>query len=287
MFQEIPVFEENIYAFKATGKLTDEDYRQFLPRLTEVVEKYGPLSLFIELEDFQGWEPKAAWADMKFGLEHAEDFERIAIVGEKRWLKWMTALGNLFTPTEIRYFTRDELQQAWDWLRKADEKEEKQSPATETAETSPVIIKPYAHILVAIDFTRHSDAALRRAVELARHHNAKLSLIHAMEQMIYQYADVETVIIPNNFFAEERALFEQAEARLSDMAKKLDLPCVQHKVLWGSPKSTVLSYAEAQNADLIVTGSHGRHGLARLMGSTASGIMHGARCDVLVVKLQG
>jgi len=109
--------------------------------------------------------------------------------------------------------------------------------------------------------------------------------VHAIEHMIYQYADVEMVIVPNNLFAEERVMFEHAEAQLASMTKKVKLPDVQHEVLWGSPKSTVLSYAEAQNVDLIVTGSHGRHGLARLMGSTASGILHGARCDVTVVKL--
>ncbi|HID46936.1 MAG TPA: hypothetical protein EYP34_14450 [Chromatiaceae bacterium] len=281
MFQEIPVFEDNIYAFKATGKLTDEDYQQFLPRLTTLIHKYGPLSLLIELEDFQGWEQKAAWEDMQYGLQHDDDFDRIAIVGENRWQKWMTALGNLFTHTKIRFFMRDELQQAWDWLRKADEK----NKMSDEEKPAPVNIQPYRHILVATDFSRHADAALQRAMELAQYYDARLSLVHAIEHMIYQYADVEMVIVPNNLFAEERVMFEHAEAQLASMAKKVKLPDVQHEVLWGSPKSTVLSYAEAQNVDLIVTGSHGRHGLARLMGSTASGILHGARCDVTVVKL--
>jgi len=48
-----------------------------------------------------------------------------------------------------------------------------------------------------------------------------------------------------------------------------------------------LSYAAAQNVDLIVVGSHGRHGLARLLGSTATRIVHNAKCDVIVVRLPG
>lgn len=59
MFQAIPVREENIFAFKATGKLTDADYQQFLPELTSLINQYGPISLLVELEGFHGWEAKA------------------------------------------------------------------------------------------------------------------------------------------------------------------------------------------------------------------------------------
>lgn len=44
--------------------------------------------------------------------------------------------------------------------------------------------------------------------------------------------------------------------------------------------------AEEQKADLIVIGSHGRHGLGRLLGSTANGVLQGAPCDVLAVRIR-
>lgn len=44
--------------------------------------------------------------------------------------------------------------------------------------------------------------------------------------------------------------------------------------------------AKEQRCDLIVVGSHGRHGLALLLGSTANDILHGAPCDVLAVRLK-
>ena len=52
----------------------------------------------------------------------------------------------------------------------------------------------------------------------------------------------------------------------------------------GSTKMSIVKLAKKIGADLIITGSHGRHGLVNLLGSTASGILHGADCDVLVVK---
>ena len=53
---------------------------------------------------------------------------------------------------------------------------------------------------------------------------------------------------------------------------------------FGSIKNEVLKVAQENDIDLIVTGSHGKHGLALLLGSTADAILHGAKCDILIVR---
>ncbi len=282
MFQEIPVNEPNIFAFKAIGRLTEQDYQAFLPKLTGLLKEHSPLSLLIELEDFHGWELKAAWEDFKFGKDHDADFERIAIIGDKQWQRWMTALGKGFISTEVRFFKRDELQKAWDWLRGIDAGE--QVGAQTTAEIEP--LKPYSHIVVAVDFSPHSERAVSRALELARLYKARLSLIHTVEHIAYPYYDYDMLMsTPYDFLDEDQPIHDSAVKRLKHIAAELDYPDVQYEVLWGVAKTTVLSYAEAQNADLIVAGSHGRHGIARLMGSTSTGIVGNARCDVTIVRL--
>ncbi len=282
MFQEIPVNEPNIFAFKAIGRLTEQDYQAFLPKLTDLLKEHSPLSLLIELEDFHGWELKAAWEDFKFGKDHDADFERIAIIGDKQWQRWMTALGKGFISTEVRFFKRDELQKAWDWLRGIDAGE--QAGAQTTAEIEP--LKPYSHIVVAVDFSPHSERAVSRALELARLYKARLSLIHTVEHIAYPYYDYDMLMsTPYDFLDEDQPIHDSAVKRLKHIAAELDYPDVQYEVLWGVAKTTVLSYAEAQNADLIVAGSHGRHGIARLMGSTSTGIVGNARCDVTIVRL--
>ncbi len=278
MIQELPVDEKNIFAFRVSGRLTDDDYQQFLPRLDELIKAHGRISLLIELDDFRGWELKAAWDDLKYGLEHEDDFERIAIVGDKRWYGWFVKLAGAMSSTDIRYFNRDDLQAAWTWLREGDVE-----PATETL-PEPVV-EPYRHILVAIDFSRFSQAALKRAVELGRHYDAKLSLIHALEPIVFATGDTDGVIVPYDYVEQEHLLFEAAKKRLDKLAGSLDYPNASHEVIWGAPKSAILSYAEAQSVDLIVAGSHGHRGLARLMGSTTSALVHSARCDVTVVKI--
>ena len=279
MFQILPVDVDNIMAVKASGKLTDQDYQQFLPKLNEFIDtSESPVSLLIELEDFHGWDKKAAWDDFKFGMKNEDDIARIAIVGENRWQKWMTVLGDAFTSTDMRYFPKAELSQAWSWLR---------SPQEEEVDSGDgeFVLLPYRHILLATDFSEHSAVALKRAVELAKIYKARLSLIHAVESVAYP-EDTDFLIAPTYEYLEtDQILFDQAQERLGKIAKSLQLDNVQHEVIWGSPKYAVLSYAEAQNVDLIVTGSHGRHGLARLLGSTASSLVSSASSDVVVVRI--
>ncbi len=75
MFEILPVNDDkDILAFKATGKLTDADYKQFLPVLEEMIRNNGRISLYIEMQAFEGWEAKAAWDDLRFGLQHDDDF---------------------------------------------------------------------------------------------------------------------------------------------------------------------------------------------------------------------
>ena len=53
----------------------------------------------------------------------------------------------------------------------------------------------------------------------------------------------------------------------------------------GSPKSVIMNKAQELGADLIVVGSHGRHGIQLLLGSTANAVIHHANCDVLAVRV--
>ncbi len=279
MFQPIPVFEENVFAFKVTGKLTKKDYDEFLPVLTTLIHKYGPISLLLELEDFHGLEPEAVWEDYKFGTAHDKDFLKIAIVGDKRWERWMTVLMDAFTKTEIRFYRREDAAIAWDWLRDIEEKDEA------TSEKEKNSIKPYKEILVATDFSPHSEKALFRAKEIAAKYNANISILHVMEPLGSYEHDYMMVGVPEQYDHTDRILYTNAEKRLEELKNELGLPNVSGEVLWGTPKTTILLYTEGKKIDLIVMGSHGRHGISRLIGSTTNGVINHARCEVLSVNI--
>lgn len=272
MFEIIPVNDKDVIAVKATGKLTDADYRTFLPELEKLIQQSGPVSLYVELEDFQGWEVKAALDDLRFGLQHDKDFRRIAIVGGNSWEHSGVGLANLFTRTRIRYFSKDDAKAAWDWLREAQEKQMPVKP-----------VKPYRHILLATDFSAYSELAAQRAIELSRQYDARLEVLHIIEEVAI-YTDLYDPVIADIPLQDE-ALKEQADSSMQKFIEKTGLPeTISRHVEWGRPKWSIVSWARENEVDLVVLGSHGRHGLARLLGSVSSGVLHQSSCDVLVVK---
>ena len=83
----------------------------------------------------------------------------------------------------------------------------------------------------------------------------------------------------------ERALERSARERLRQLSRDPGLPRAPIDVLFGRAKIGIVDYACDHGVDLIIMGSHGHHGLARLLGSTTSAVNHAAPCDVLAVHL--
>ena len=80
-------------------------------------------------------------------------------------------------------------------------------------------------------------------------------------------------------------LVEEARESLDKLAAELGQADAQRWVVLGSTGPEIKRTAEEHDVDLIVVGSHGRHGLALLLGSTANAVLHGAPCDVLAVRV--
>ena len=102
---------------EASGTLTSGDYDEVLPRIEALAEQRGPLRFYIELKDFRGWSPAALWRDIKFDMRHQADMDRVAIVGENRWEKWLTQLSRPFFRADVRYFAREHADEARRWVR--------------------------------------------------------------------------------------------------------------------------------------------------------------------------
>ena len=143
----------------------------------------------------------------------------------------------------------------------------------------------YQHILFAADFT---DEALRvgeRAKDIARRYGARLSLIHVIEDVnISLGGGYELLpVLPD---LPDEALLGEARKALGEMAHRLETEGAEQWVVSApSTKEGILDAAREHGVDLIVVGSHGRHGLALLLGSTANAVLHGAPCDVLAVRI--
>ena len=139
----------------------------------------------------------------------------------------------------------------------------------------------YQNILVAIDLNEEADQVIQRAQQLALQSSAKLTLVHVTEPLSYAYGGD----MPMDLSSIQTELYDQAQQRMSDLVQQKQLGEVDQLLLSGHIKTEVHRVATELNSDLIVVGSHGRHGLALLLGSTSNGILQGATCDVLAVRV--
>jgi hypothetical protein len=99
----------NVTGIRATGKLTDADYKQTLiPRLESLFGEHGKVNvLFYMDESFEGWD-----------LDDRADFEKLAVVGGPAWVDWCIKLGGFLMKGEIRIFPVDQLDRAWNWVKR-------------------------------------------------------------------------------------------------------------------------------------------------------------------------
>ena len=121
MIETIETGSPKVLGLKLCGKLHDEDYKQFVPNWETILTAQGKVRAFVEFEDFQGWDLHAALDDLKFGLKHYSDFERMAMVGDRKWEKWMAGFCKPFTKAKVKYFDKSEVDAAWKWLQENDE----------------------------------------------------------------------------------------------------------------------------------------------------------------------
>ncbi|MEJ2454689.1 MAG: universal stress protein [Candidatus Thiodiazotropha sp.] len=141
----------------------------------------------------------------------------------------------------------------------------------------------YQHILVAIDFSDEIDQVMHKALAMMTGPETRVSLIHVVEYSPYLFPP--DTPLPIDFDLEEQFI-ERANERLDELAQRVGLTQASRFVEAGSPTLEIVRVALEQAADLIVIGSHGRHGLQRILGSTASGVLHTAPCDVLAVRIE-
>lgn len=117
MIEILKETEGILIATNAKGKLTEKDYDKLLPLLNERLKKFYKIRWYFEMEDFEGWSIKAFWEDVKFDSKHFNDFEKIAMVGDKKWEKIMTDLMKPFTAAQVKYFNISEKDKALMWIR--------------------------------------------------------------------------------------------------------------------------------------------------------------------------
>ncbi|MDG0979047.1 MAG: universal stress protein [Halieaceae bacterium] len=139
----------------------------------------------------------------------------------------------------------------------------------------------YKKILIAIDLSEESIQVVKRGCAMAAEKAAEVHLIHVIEPLSFAYGGD----IPMDFSGIQEEISDQARMQLAQVGTDYRVDTANQHTVFGRPEVEIHQMAEELGADLIVVGSHGRYGLALLMGSTANGVLHGASCDVLAVRV--
>lgn len=107
--------KDNIVSMSVLGRFTLEDYKEFEQAVLYGIKFQGVVNLLIDLRDMVSFSLDVAWEEIKFSREHANDFDRVAILTRNEWIAWSAWVNRLFVDADIELF--DDVQQAEAWLR--------------------------------------------------------------------------------------------------------------------------------------------------------------------------
>lgn len=139
----------------------------------------------------------------------------------------------------------------------------------------------YSRILLAIDLTEESAVVTQRAQAIASAFGSELHVVHAIEPLSLAYGGD----VPMDLSAVQDQIHSQAKSQMAEYCRQMNIPADQQHLVFGRPETEIHRLAKELRINLIVLGSHGRHGLALLLGSTANSVLHGAPCDVMAVRV--
>ena len=138
-------------------------------------------------------------------------------------------------------------------------------------------------VVIAVDGTDDAHEVAEAGKALLGN-GSQTTLITVIKPIAHTYGGLDLTVVGTEGGTFEEEALREGTAWLDTIATRHELAADKRAVI-GSPGHEIRTYAKDVNADLIVVGSHGRHGLGRLLGSTANGVLHGVGCDVLVVRV--
>jgi nucleotide-binding universal stress UspA family protein len=145
----------------------------------------------------------------------------------------------------------------------------------------------FKKILVPVDGSAPSDAAVTLAVRLAHDQDAKLVFLHVSEvaKIAAMVSSTAVCVDPSPALDAEQAAGEDALRRAETVARKNAVP-VESLLVEGASADSIVKTSSQKGVDLIVMGSHGRGGIQRaLLGSVAEGVLRQSTVPVLVARV--
>jgi len=116
MITQLPSKDQSTVMVRFKKKITNQDYDYLLPMLEDKAQRHSKLNLYCEFDDVEGLEWNAIVRDGKFFLKQKDHFNKIALVGDSKWMEIMQQVGQYFYNGELEYFEKSQSNEAIKWL---------------------------------------------------------------------------------------------------------------------------------------------------------------------------
>ena len=146
----------------------------------------------------------------------------------------------------------------------------------------------YKTVLIAVDASEEADEVLEAATTVDPRGTAGFRVVTVVPPVMGGISGMDGASFAATWPLKEMedSITREITENVRERVARFGIAPEQVDVLFGRPAAEIRAYAESIGADLIVIGSHGRHGIPQVMlGSTANGVLHGAGCDVLTVRI--
>lgn len=117
MIEKLEQSSGKVIGFKMSGTIDKKDYDVLVPEVEALMADDGHFNMLLDMTEFK-WEKISAWGhDMKFGERTRKKVDKLAVIGDKKWQKWLTDISDPFYAHEAEFFEPAQSDQAWSWLR--------------------------------------------------------------------------------------------------------------------------------------------------------------------------
>jgi universal stress protein A len=147
----------------------------------------------------------------------------------------------------------------------------------------------YRNVLIAIDASDEADEVLGAATTLDPRGAARFQVCTVIPPVMGGVSGMDGASFAATWPLREmeESITKDISSHVRERVARFGITPDRVAILYGRPAVEIRAYAAKIGADLIVIGSHGRHGVPGvLLGSTANGVLHGAECDVLTVRVR-
>ena len=105
----------NVISMTVMGQFTLDDYKEFEEAVLYGIKFQGVVNLLIDLRDMLSFSLDVAWEEIRFSRQHANDFDRVAVLTSNEWIAWSTWINRLFVNADIQLF--DDVAEAEAWVK--------------------------------------------------------------------------------------------------------------------------------------------------------------------------